>query len=44
MAKVGALVGEALDQSADEAALARVQAQVRELARSFPLYAQRLRS
>jgi glycine hydroxymethyltransferase len=44
MARVGALVGEALDQPTDEAALARVHGQVRELAKSFPLYAQRLRS
>jgi len=44
MARVGALVGEVLDQAADEAALARVQGQVRELARSFPLYAHRLRA
>ena len=43
MARVGALVGEALDHAADEVALARLQGQVRELARSFPLYAQRLR-
>jgi len=43
MTQVGALVGEALDHAADEAALARLHGQVRELARSFPLYAQRLR-
>jgi glycine hydroxymethyltransferase len=43
MAKVGELVGEALDHAADDAALERVRGQVRELARSYPLYAHRLR-
>ena len=42
MATVGALIGEALDHAGDEAALARVRGQVKELARQFPLYASRL--
>jgi glycine hydroxymethyltransferase len=42
MATVGALIVEALDHAADEAALARVAGKVHELARSFPLYASRL--
>jgi len=44
MATVGALIVEALDHAADDAALARVTGKVHELARSFPLYASRLRS
>jgi len=42
MATVGALIVDALDHAADEAALARVAGKVHELARSFPLYASRL--
>jgi glycine hydroxymethyltransferase len=44
MARVGQLIGEALDHPDDEAALARVAGDVRALAHSFPLYAHRLRS
>jgi glycine hydroxymethyltransferase len=44
MATVGALIVEALDHPADESVLARVAGKVHELARSFPLYASRLRS
>ncbi len=44
MATVGGLIVEALDNPADEAVLARVAGRVHELARSFPLYASRLRS
>ena len=44
MARVGALIGEALDHAADDAHLARVKGQVHELAHAFPLYASRLRS
>jgi len=40
MARVGALLGEALDHASDEAALARIRGKVRELAQSFPLYAE----
>ena len=43
MATVGGLIVEALDNPADEAGLARVAGTVHELARSFPLYASRLR-
>jgi glycine hydroxymethyltransferase len=43
MTTVGALIVEALDHPADEAVLARVASKVHELARSFPLYASRLR-
>jgi glycine hydroxymethyltransferase len=43
MARVGELLGEALDHAADEAALARVHSKVRELTQAFPLYAHRLR-
>ena len=43
MATVGALIVEALDHAADEAVLARVAGKVHELAKSFPLYASRLR-
>ncbi len=42
MAQVGALLSEALDHAADEGALARVRGKVKEMARSFPLYAGRL--
>jgi glycine hydroxymethyltransferase len=38
MARVGELLGKALDAAQDEAALARLRDEVRELARSFPLY------
>ncbi len=44
MATVGGLIVEALDHAADDAALSRVAGKVHELARSFPLYASRLRS
>ncbi len=44
MATVGALIVEALDSPTDEAVLARVAGKVHELARTFPLYASRLRS
>ena len=43
MATVGALIVEALDHPADDSVLARVAGKVHELARSFPLYASRLR-
>jgi len=43
MATVGALIVEALDHPTDEAVLARVAGKVHDLARSFPLYASRLR-
>ena len=42
MATVGALVVEALDHAADDAALGRVAGKVHELAKGFPLYASRL--
>jgi glycine hydroxymethyltransferase len=41
MAKVGELLGEALDHASDEAALGIVRGKVRELAHDFPLYAGR---
>jgi len=44
MAKVGALIGEALDHAAEDAQLARLRDAVHELAHAFPLYASRLRS
>jgi glycine hydroxymethyltransferase len=44
MARVGQLIGEALDHPDDEAALARVAGEVHALAHAFPLYAHRLRS
>ncbi|HTS79113.1 MAG TPA: serine hydroxymethyltransferase [Myxococcaceae bacterium] len=43
MATVGGLIVEALDHPTDEAVLARVAGEVHELAKSFPLYASRLR-
>jgi glycine hydroxymethyltransferase len=43
MAKVGTLIGEALDHAADDAYLARLRDAVHELAHAFPLYASRLR-
>ncbi|HVP61951.1 MAG TPA: serine hydroxymethyltransferase [Myxococcaceae bacterium] len=42
MATVGALIVEALDHAAEEAALARVAGKVHELVKGFPLYASRL--
>jgi glycine hydroxymethyltransferase len=44
MATVGGLIVEALDNASDEAVLSRVAGKVHELARSFPLYASRLKS
>ncbi len=43
MGTVGALIVEALDHPTDEAVLAQVAGKVHEFARSFPLYASRLR-
>ncbi|MFY1829637.1 serine hydroxymethyltransferase [Myxococcus fulvus] len=43
MATVGQLIGAALDAAQDDAALARIRGQVKELAQSFPLYASRLK-
>jgi glycine hydroxymethyltransferase len=43
MATVGALIGEALDNASDEAQLARIRGKVKELSKSFPLYASRLK-
>lgn len=43
MAVVGQLIGEALDAAQDDAALARVKGQVKELSQGFPLYASRLK-
>jgi glycine hydroxymethyltransferase len=43
MAQVGQLIGQVLDHPEDEAVQARVAGEVRSLARSFPLYAHRLR-
>jgi glycine hydroxymethyltransferase len=43
MATVGGLIVEALDHPTDDAVLARVAGKVHELARSFPLYASKLR-
>ena len=43
MATVGALIVEALDHPTDEAVLSQVAGKVHELAKSFPLYASRLR-
>ncbi|WAM23731.1 serine hydroxymethyltransferase [Myxococcus sp. NMCA1] len=43
MAVVGRLIGEALDAAQDDAALARIKGQVKELAQGFPLYASRLK-
>jgi glycine hydroxymethyltransferase len=44
MALVGELIGKALDHASDDAVLGEVAGRVHELARSFPLYAHRLRS
>ena len=41
MARVAALIGRVLDAPADEAAIARVRADVRELCAGFPMYADR---
>jgi glycine hydroxymethyltransferase len=43
MATVGALIGEALDNASDDAQLARIRGKVKELSKSFPLYASRLK-
>ncbi|KFE67026.1 serine hydroxymethyltransferase [Hyalangium minutum] len=43
MAIVGQLIGEALDHASDEAHLAHVRGKVKELTKSFPLYASRLK-
>ncbi|MBJ6765114.1 serine hydroxymethyltransferase [Myxococcaceae bacterium JPH2] len=43
MAVVGRLIGDALDHAQDDAALARIRGQVKELAKGFPLYASRLK-
>ncbi|HEY1418016.1 MAG TPA: serine hydroxymethyltransferase [Myxococcaceae bacterium] len=43
MATVGGLIVEALDNASDDGVLSRVAGKVHELARSFPLYASRLR-
>ncbi|RKI57937.1 serine hydroxymethyltransferase [Corallococcus sp. AB049A] len=43
MAVVGRLIGQALDAAQDDAALARVKGQVKDLAQGFPLYASRLK-
>ncbi|MFT3835411.1 MAG: serine hydroxymethyltransferase [Myxococcaceae bacterium] len=42
MAKIAKLIGDALDHANDDAHLAKVKAQVRELSVSFPLYKSRL--
>jgi glycine hydroxymethyltransferase len=44
MATVGGLIVEALDNASDDGVLSRVAGKVHELARSFPLYASRLRT
>jgi glycine hydroxymethyltransferase len=43
MAKIGQLIGSALDHAHDDAELARIKGQVKELAQQFPLYASRLK-
>jgi glycine hydroxymethyltransferase len=43
MATVGALIGEALDNASNDAQLTRIRGKVKELAKSFPLYASRLK-
>jgi glycine hydroxymethyltransferase len=43
MATVGAFIGEALDHAQDEGRLASIRGRVKELTRSFPLYASRLK-
>jgi glycine hydroxymethyltransferase len=42
MVKVAELIGRALDHASDDAALAKVRAEVKELVQSFPLYRSRL--
>jgi glycine hydroxymethyltransferase len=42
MTKVAALIGRVLDAPADEAAVAKVRAEVRELCAGFPMYADRI--
>jgi glycine hydroxymethyltransferase len=42
MARVAALIGKALDAPADEAGLARVRGEVRELCAQFPMYRDRV--
>jgi glycine hydroxymethyltransferase len=41
MTKVAALIGRVLDAPSDEAAVAKVRAEVRELCAGFPMYADR---
>jgi glycine hydroxymethyltransferase len=43
MATVGALIGEALDNASNDAQLTRIRGKVKELTKSFPLYASRLK-
>ncbi|WP_163869684.1 serine hydroxymethyltransferase [Myxococcus eversor] len=43
MAVVGRLIGAALDAAQDDAALARIRGEVKELSQGFPLYASRLK-
>jgi len=43
MATVGALIVEALDNAQDATRLASIRERVKELTRSFPLYASRLK-
>jgi glycine hydroxymethyltransferase len=43
MAVVAKLIGRALDQPTNDAALEKVRGEVKELTRSFPLYLSRLR-
>ncbi len=43
MGLIGQLIGEALDHASDEAALGRIHGKVKELTKSFPLYASRLK-
>jgi len=43
MATVGRLIGAALDAAQDDAALARIRGEVKELSQGFPLYASRLK-
>ncbi|MFY2557270.1 serine hydroxymethyltransferase [Corallococcus terminator] len=43
MAVVGKLLGAALDAAQDDAALARIRGEVKELSQGFPLYASRLK-
>jgi glycine hydroxymethyltransferase len=43
MGEIGRMIAEVLDHSEDQAALNRIRGKVREMARSFPLYASRLK-